>query len=326
MLKCAKLCAAGILLGCAIVALAPAAFAQQQTSTVAQSNTQPEPTVSLAASDAPDLPDAPGPPGGGSAADLAKKLQNPIASLISVPFQNNLDYGGGPSGHGSQYLLNIQPVIPFALGTDWNLIVRTIIPVTQINYVQPQNVGGLGDIVQSFFLAPSHPVYGLIVGAGPVFSYPTGTDDRISANQFAAGPTVVVLKQAGGWTFGALANHLWGFGAIGHNGYGGDTVVGLDGFTTVTPRGRSDRVDSTYVQPFVSYTFATRTTLSVSAESSYNWTASTWTVPVIAGASQLLKIGSQPISIGLSGKYSAAQPAGAPDWGVRLTLTLLFPK
>ena len=112
--------------------------------------------------------------------------------------------------------------------------------------------------------------------------FPTPREPTIGyANQFAAGPTIVVLKQMGGWTFGALANHLWGFGAIGHNGYGGDTVVGLDGFTTVTPKGHSDRVDTTYVQPFVSYTFATRTTLSVSAESSYNWTASTWTMPVI---------------------------------------------
>jgi hypothetical protein len=259
-------------------------------------------------------------------ADLAKKLQNPVANLISVPFQNNFDYGGGLAGNGSQYLLNIQPVIPFPIGSDWNLITRTIVPITQLNYVQPQNVGGLGDIVQSFFLSPSQPVGGLIVGAGPVFLYPTASNNRISANQFAVGPTAVVLKQVSGWTFGVLANHLWGVGGIGHNGFGGDAVLGLDGFTTITPKGRSDRVDATFVQPFVSYTFPTYTTLSAGAESAYDWTGRQWSMPVTAGVSQVLKIGSQPISVGVAGKYAAAQPIGAPEWGLRLTLTLLFPK
>jgi hypothetical protein len=272
---------------------------------------------------------APGPPPDASSADdtaeLAKKLQNPIASLISVPLQSNFDFGGGPAGHGSQYLLNIQPVIPFKLDPDWNLIVRTIIPVTQLNSVLPQNVGGMGDIVQSFFLSPSQPVAGLIVGAGPVFLYPTATDDRIGANQFAAGPTGVVLKQTGPWTFGVLANQLWGFGGIGHNGSGGDTVLGEDGFTTATPKGRSNRVNSTYVQPFASYTFPTKTTISLSAEATYDWTGRQLSVPLVGGFSQLLKIGPQIISVALAGKYAAAQPAGAPGWGVRLSLTLLFP-
>jgi hypothetical protein len=272
---------------------------------------------------------APGPPSDASgmddAAGLAKKLQNPIASLISVPLQSNFDFGGGPAGHGSQYLLNIQPVIPFKINPDWNLIVRTIIPVTQVNFVLPQNVGGIGDTVQSFFLSPAQPVSGLIVGAGPVFLYPTATDDRISANQFAAGPTVVVLKQEGPWTFGVLANQLWGFGDIGHNGFGGDTVLDEEGFTATTPKGRSNRISSTYVQPFGSYTFATKTTISFSADGTYNWTGSQLSVPLVAGISQLLKIGPQIVSVGLAAKYAAAQPAGAPGWGVRLTLTLLFP-
>jgi hypothetical protein len=271
---------------------------------------------------------APGPPPDASSADntaeLAKKLQNPISSLISLPLQSNFDFGGG-AGHGSQYLLNIQPVIPFKITPDWNLIVRTIIPVTQVNFVLPQNVGGMGDIVQSFFLSPAQPVAGLIVGAGPVFLYPTATDDRISANQFAAGPTGVLLKQSGPWTFGVLANQLWGFGGIGHNGFGGDTVLDEEGFTTTTAKGRSNRVNSTYVQPFGSYTFPTKTTISFSADGTYDWTGRNLSVPLVGGVSQLLKIGPQIISVGLAAKYAAAQPAGAPGWGVRLTLTLLFP-
>ena len=291
----------------------------------AQSISESPPRVSLDASDNPDKPSVSGHSGNDQTAELAKKLQNPIADLISLPFQNNFDYGGGANGHGSQYTVNIQPVIPFKLTPDWNLIVRTIVPVTQAVHVQLTEVSGLADIVQSFFLSPAQPVGGLIVGVGPVFLYPTATNDRISANQWAAGPTVVALKQAGPWTVGILANHLQGFGGIGRNGSAGASVIGEDGFTTTTSPGHSARVSATYVQPFASYTFPTFTTLSLSTESTYDWTARQWTVPVIAGVSQLLKLASQPISIGLSGKYTAIQPVGAPSWGIRLSVTLLFP-
>ena len=257
-------------------------------------------------------------------ADLAKKLQNPVANLISVPFQNNFDYGGGMLGHGSQYTVNIQPVIPFKLSSDWNLITRTIVPITQLTHIQPQNVGGLGDIVQSFFFSPAQPVGGLIVGIGPVFLYPTGSDDRISANQWAAGPTAVLLKQTGPWTVGMLANHLQGFGGIGHNGQGGTTLAPSE-FTAATTRDRSGRVSTTFLQPFASYTFPTYTTVSTSTEASYDWTGRQWIVPVTAGVSQLVKLGGQPFSVGLSGKYIPVQPVGAPAWGMRLTFTLLFP-
>ena len=257
--------------------------------------------------------------------NLARQLQNPVADLISVPFQNNLDYDGGAKGHGSQYTANIQPVIPFKLTPDLNLIVRTIVPVTEALHIQPTEVSGVADIVQSFFFSPARPAGGLILGVGPVFLYPTATNNRVSANQWAAGPTTVVLKQSGPWTVGMLANHLQGFGGIGHNGLGGSSILGEDGFTTITPPGRSARVSATYMQPFVSYTFRTFTTLNLSTESTYDWTAQHWTVPVIAGVSQLLKLGAQPISVGLAGKYTAVQPVGAPAWGVRLVATLLFP-
>ena len=292
---------------------------------IVQAHAQPSPSSATNASQlAQDAPAA-GQAGGDPAADLAKKLQNPVASLISVPLQNNFDYGGGSGRNGSQYTINIQPVIPFKLDDDWNLITRTIVPISQANHILPQNVGGLGDIVQSFFLSPSRPIGGLIVGVGPVFLYPSASDDRISANQFAAGPTAVVLKQSGPWTFGILANHLQGIGGVGHNGLGGNAVLGEEGFTTVTPKGRSARVSTTFLQPFASYTFKSYTTLSLQTETTYNWSAQQWTVPIIAGASQILKIGLQPVSIGLQGKYVAERPTGAPGWGIRLTVTLLFP-
>jgi hypothetical protein len=217
-------------------------------------------------------------------------------------------------------------VIPFKLNDNWNLITRTIVPVTDVVHIIPGNPVGIGDKVQSFFLSPSKPVNGIILGAGPVFLYPTATRDEISANQWGAGPTFVALTQFSGYTFGILANHLWGIGPPGTNGLGGGSILGDDGSTIPVPPGRSPVINATYLQPFASYTFPTQTTLNLSSESTYNWTAGKWTVPIIGGVSQILKVGGQPISVAVFGKYYVVRPDGAPAWGVRFVLTLLFPK
>jgi hypothetical protein len=127
--------------------------------------------------------------------DLAKKLQNPVASLISVPLQSNWDFGAGHA-NAMRYTLNVQPVIPIALGEDWNLIIRTIVPFV---HAEPpiaggDGHGGIGDIVQSFFLSPEAPVGGWIVGAGPVFLYPSASDEPLGAEKWGAGPTAVLLR------------------------------------------------------------------------------------------------------------------------------------
>ncbi len=145
------------------------------------------------------------------AAELAKKLANPVAALISVPIQNNFDWGAGPNGDGFQYKVNIQPVIPITLSEDWNIISRTILPVVyQENVIGTSSQAGLSDTLQSLFFSPKAPARGgWIWGAGPVFLLPTATDDLLGAEKWAAGPTAVVLKQEKGWTYGMLANHLW---------------------------------------------------------------------------------------------------------------------
>jgi hypothetical protein len=250
--------------------------------------------------------------GGGSGgedqeAKLAMQLSNPVAALISVPFQSNFDFGGGPDGDGFRYTLNFQPVIPISISENWNLISRTIVPfISQDDMIGTSSQTGLGDITQSLFFSPKNPTKcgGIIWGAGPVFLLPSATDDLLGSGKWGIGPTAVVLKQTEGWTFGALVNHIW------------------------SVAGQEDREDvsSTFLQPFITYTTKTHTTFGVNTESTYDWEDSQWTVPLNAWVSQILKIGKMPISLQLGGRYFAEGPAGTPDWGIRFTVTLLFPK
>jgi len=238
-------------------------------------------------------------------AELAKKTQNPIASLVSVPFQYNIDYGIGPAD-ATRQTLNIQPVIPFSMNDDWNLIVRTIVPL--IDAESPVHGGdeksGLGDTTQSFFLSPKAGVNGWTIGAGPVLLYPTASDDALGAGKWGAGPTAVALKQENGWTYGVLVNHIWSFA------------------------GDSDRqdVNATFLQPFLAKTLKSYTTFGVNTESTYDWEAHQWTVPINISISQVLKVWGQPLSLQLGYRYYAKTPEGGPDWGLRCALTLLFPK
>ncbi len=242
------------------------------------------------------------------AAELAKKLANPVASLISVPLQYNYDtYGGANDGAAVNRLL-IQPVIPFSLNENWNLITRTIIPlVDQRDFpLAAMNESGLGDITPSFFFSPKSPTAGgWIWGAGPVLLLPTATKDVLGTEKWGIGPTAVVLKQAGPWTVGLLAGHIW-------------SVAGDD---------NRDDVSSTTLQPFFSYTTKTHTTIGAYTESAYDWKGKQWQVPLIFQVGQLFKIGPQILQLAVAGKYWAEAPDNGPkDWGLRLQLTLLFPK
>jgi len=245
------------------------------------------------------------PPSADDAAELAKKLNNPVASMISVPFQSNFDFGLGPKQDGFRYTMNIQPVIPIALSPAWNLISRTIVPIIHQNdVVGTTEQTGIGDIVQSFFFSPNK-TKPFIWGAGPAFLIPTASNDFLGSGKFGIGPTLVALKQQGQWTYGFLWNHIW-------------SVAG--------PSDRAN-VSSTFIQPFISYTTKTAWTFSINSESSYDWNAGHWSVPIHPGISKLVRFGKQPVSFAAALRCWATSPSGGPQGcGFRLAVTLLFPK
>ncbi|MBC8127782.1 MAG: transporter [Gloeobacteraceae cyanobacterium ES-bin-144] len=237
-------------------------------------------------------------------AKLAMQLSNPVAALISVPLQSNWDFGIGVN-NAYRYTLNVQPVIPITLNSEWNLISRTILPIIDAESPAPgiDNVSGIGDITQSLFFSPQKPTEGgLIWGVGPVVLIPSASNDLLGSDKWGAGPTIVLLKQQDGWTYGMLANQIWSFG---------DNV---------------EAVNSTYVQPFISYTTKTHTTFGLNAESTYNWEQSQLTLPFNLTLAQLIKIGELPVQLQVGGRYYADKPEGGPDWGLRFTVTFLFPK
>ncbi|PLX36931.1 MAG: hypothetical protein C0606_13240 [Hyphomicrobiales bacterium] len=242
------------------------------------------------------------------AEDLAKKAANPVASLISVPIQVNYDRGIGPLDDGFRVTTNVQPVIPFSINEDWNLISRTIIPFVHQENIFPGagTQTGVGDVMQSFFVSPAQATAGgLTWGLGPVFVLPTASDPLLGSEKWGVGPTGVALVQKGPWTVGVLANHIWSVA--------GDSK-------------RAD-VSRSFVQPFLSYTTHSAWSFGLQTEATYDWEADDWSVPIQVNVSKMTTIGRQPVSFSAGVRYWAVSPTGGPEGiGARLGVSFLFPK
>jgi hypothetical protein len=246
---------------------------------------------------------------GASTEELQKAVQNPVANLISVPFQNNIDFGNGPYDR-TRNTLNIQPVVPFKLSESVMLITRTIFPVIIQPDLDTPNRGafGLGDTNPTFFFSPAKPGK-LIWGIGPSFVLPTATDRTLGSGKWSAGPSVVALAQPGKWTVGALVNNVWSFA------------------------GQKSRpaVNAMTLQYFVNHNFSGGWYFTSSPILGANWRAADgdkWLVPFGAGFGRVTRIGAAPVNWQVSAYANVGRPdtLPSPRWQLRLQLALLYPE
>lgn len=235
--------------------------------------------------------------------ELATAAQNPVADLISLPFQDILGFGVGPQREVAN-VLNIQPVVPFHLTDGLNLITRTILPiVTMPNFTGSGSTTGLGNLTFTGFLSPSHPGK-VIWGAGPVATFPTATSPQLgSQSTWGLGPSLVVLAMPGPWVVGALANNVW-------------SVAGA-------------KANNFLVQYFANYNFPSGWYVVTAPIVTANWEAPSgqqWDVPFGGGAGRIVWIGPLPFNLTAQAYWHAIRPDFGPTWSLRLTATLLLPR
>jgi len=247
--------------------------------------------------------------GAESSEELAKLAQNPIANLISVPFQNNTNFNFGPE-EKNQNILNIQPVVPLTLSEDWNVITRTILPLISQPELTPMDDStfGLGDTQFSAFLSPAN-ASGWIWGVGAVVQAPTHTDSALGNNNWGAGPTAVALHLEAGspWVYGALVNNIWSLDNSDQPSY-----------------------NNGLIQPFLNYNFKGGSYLTSAPIITANWDAhdngDTWTVPVGGGVGKIFHFGRLPVNTQISAYYNVEKPKYGADWQMRVQVQLMFPK
>ncbi len=233
---------------------------------------------------------------------LSREAANPLADLMSFPFQNNLDFGLGEFDR-TRDVLNIQPVIPLAGG---KIITRTIMPFVWLPDVTAESgslSSGLSDITFTAFFPV--PAGSLTLGFGPVLDIPSGGDLR-GSNKWSLGPSMVLLAQPGDWTFGVLVNNVWSFAGSSDRG---DVNKGLLQYFIVRQLGNGWYVNSA-------------PTLTV------NWKAQSgqkWIVPFGAGFGKVAFLGKLPINTQLGAYFNAIKPDIGPDWQLRIQVQFLIP-
>jgi hypothetical protein len=243
---------------------------------------------------------------GKSTEELAKAAQNPIANMISLPLQNNTNLNIGPDDE-TQNILNIQPVWPFEINDDWNVITRTILPVTSNpDFLTGEGrISGIGDTSFSAFFSPTNSE--ITWGVGPVFVLPTASNDSLGSKKWAAGLSGVALAMPGHWVVGGLISNVWSFAGA------GDKDINL--FT---------------LQPFINYNFNDGWYLTTAPIITANWEADNdhkWTVPIGGGVGKIFKIGKQPVNAQFSIYNNVKTPDDyGAEWQIRTQIQFLFPK
>lgn len=232
---------------------------------------------------------------------MAEAAQNPLASLISLPFQNNTTFGGNDGDYVNA--LNIQPVWPFRLSEDWNLITRTIIPVVSQS-VNGNSQSGLGDTVFTGWFSPSAPAHNITWGVGPVLNLPTTTSAGLGADQWGGGVSAIGVWIKDKWVAGGLVNNIWSFE---------DT----------------DKLNLFYTQYFVNYNLDHGWYLVSAPIMTANWNADSsnrWTVPLGGGVGKIVKIGKLPVNVNAQLYYNVEKPADTGDYTARIQVQFMFPK
>jgi len=245
---------------------------------------------------------------------LAKAAQNPVAAMISLPFQLNATFNYGIESlpkRDTQYVLNIQPVVPLKLSDKWNLITRTVLPVVSqpLPFGDSSPIGGIANLQETVFLSPAKPGK-VIWGAGPVLQIPTASNHTLGSSKWSGGPSFVVLTMPGHWVFGALVQNIWSFAG---------------------PQNEPS-VNQFLLQYFINYNFAHGWYLSSAPINTADWkqplNKDVWTVPVGIGAGKIMRWGQQPVNLQLGYYYNLVRPTGNVPSGpytIRFQLQFMFP-
>jgi hypothetical protein len=261
---------------------------------------------------ADDARPSPQPSGSSAPSNQAQNAQaiqqaaaNPIGSLISIPFQYNLNFGVGAFGH-TQQVLNLQPVVPVDLGSGHTLVVRVIQPLI----AQPQlssAIGssvGIGDMNPQLFYVPKNGP--TMVGFGPALVFPTASNATMGQGKWSAGPNAVIVVTRPAVLYGLLVNNVWSFA--------GDPSRPF--------------VNQFFAQPFYNWTLPKGLTVGIQSQSTANWEAAgnqKWTVPIGPTITQLIPLGSGLGQIGAAGFWNVVHPNQAGTFTARAVFVILMP-
>jgi hypothetical protein len=232
---------------------------------------------------------------------IHQKVHNPFSGLITLQIDNNFEFAPGPE-HSLRYTMNLEPTVPFSLGRDWLVVTQMVMPIVaqQSPGVGRDSTFGLGDTQLTFFISPQNVNEDWVWGAGPVFQLPATTDDGFSTRKWGAGPSFNAVRQGRQWTLGLVLNHIWSFAGPG-----------------------DDDVSTSSIDPSVVHSWDNGFSVKLETESSYDWKAGQWTVPLELGVSKLVR-GKPPINLGADFLYYVERAPTDPRWGIRFSVTFVF--